>query len=115
MRVGGFGEGVGWIDEAPHLHPASQPASQLFIPASAKGTAPPAVCLSWHAAFSIFRRVFPWNDVHLPRIRVALIAVLSACCNTTLCADLSPKDPAHCLFSPHSSGGIQKFPKTLSS
>lgn len=27
------------------------------------------------AAFSIFRRVFSWNDVHLPHICVALIAI----------------------------------------
>lgn len=64
------------------------------------------------AAFSVFRRVFPWNDVHLPRIHVALIAVLSACCNTTLCADLSPKDPAHCVFFPPTAPVEYKiFPK----
>lgn len=85
-----------------------------------RGTAPPAVCLSWPVCGcvaglqpSLFSDVFPWSDVHLPWLCVALIPGMSACCKTKPCADLSPKDPAHSLFS-YSSSGVQHHPKPTS-
>lgn len=57
-----------------------------------------------------FSDMFPWNDVHLPWHCVALIPGMIACCKTKPCADLSPKDPAHSLFS-YSSSGVQHYPK----
>lgn len=39
--------------------------------------------------------LFSGSDDSLSWLCVALISVMSACCKTYLCADLSPKDPAH--------------------
>lgn len=42
--------------------------------------------------------LFSGSDDNLSWLCVALISVMSACCKTYPCADLSPKDPAHSFF-----------------
>lgn len=55
--------------------------------------------------------LFSGSDDNLSWLCVALISVMSACCKTYPCADLSPKDPAHSFFFPYSSDGQQFYSK----
>lgn len=70
-------------------------------------TAPPAVCLSWSVCGCVAGlQPFLFSDVcHLgmksicPDVVLPSFSPPSACCKTKPCADLSPKDPAHSVFS----------------